>query len=313
MSPVKFDLSPMPQAASTMAPEIDHLFIAMLAITGLVAVVLGVLMVYFVVHYRRGSKADRSNAPSGLLWLELAWTGTPMAVFFVIFIWSTRVYSQFYLPPANAQPIYVLAKQWMWRIQHANGRREINELHVPLGYPVRLIMSSEDVIHSFYVPAFRLKQDVLPGRYTYVWFQATALGAFRFNCTQYCGSQHYAMGGRVYVMRPAEYAEWLANGSGQPDLAQRGEALFRGAGCSGCHSPGSTVHAPALRDLYNRPVHLADGSTVTADDNYLLDCILEPARQRVLGYPPVMPTFKGQLTQDELDALVAYIKSGRAP
>jgi cytochrome c oxidase subunit 2 len=302
-----------PAPASTLAPAVDHLFIAMLALTGCVALAIAVLMVCFVVRYRRGSSADRSDPPTGAFWLEVAWTGLPLAGFFVIFLWSTNVFSQFYRPPKDATPVYVLAKQWMWRIQHVNGRREINQLHVPLGYPVKLVMSSQDVIHSFYVPAFRLKQDVLPGRYTYAWFQPTRLGSFTFTCAQYCGSLHYSMLGQVIVMRPSDYARWLASGNEDQSMVARGAALFREAGCSGCHEPDSSVHAPELRALYDMRVELTDGSSVLADDNYLLDCILEPERERVLGYPPIMPSFKGQLTPDDLDALITFIKSGQAP
>jgi cytochrome c oxidase subunit 2 len=308
-----FIVSPLPIAASTMAREVNWLFFAMLGLTGLVAVGITALMIFFVVRYRRGSKADRRNPPAGAFWLELGWTGIPLVLFFVIFLASTRIYSQFYRPPPNADSVYVEARQWMWQFQHPNGRREINELHVPLGFPIRMVMSSQDVIHSFFVPAFRLKQDVLPGRYTFAWFQPTQLGYFRLSCAQYCGIQHYAMGAEIIVMRPQDYARWLYTGTEQPDLVARGEAVFRQAGCSGCHSPDSSVHAPELRGIYGQQVHLTDGSTVIADENYLLDCILEPAKQRVLGYPPIMPTFKGQLTQTDLDALIAYIKSGQAP
>ena len=306
-------LDPLPVAASTMAPQVDHLFIAMAALTGLVAIAIGVVLVLFVVRYRRGSKADRSDPPSGAFWLEIGWTGVPLAAFFAIFLWSTSVFSEFYRPPADAEPIHVLAKQWMWRVEHPNGRREINQLHVPVGYPVRLILTSQDVIHSFYVPAFRLKQDVLPGRYTYAWFEPTRPGTFTLTCTQYCGSLHYAMVGQVIVMRAADYARWLASASTQPDIIAQGAALFRAAGCSGCHAPDSSVHAPELRGLYGRPVPLSDGSSVTADDNYLLDSILEPDKQIVRGYAPIMPSFRGQLSQDDLDALLAYLRSSEVP
>jgi cytochrome c oxidase subunit 2 len=306
-------LNPLPTAASTMAPQVDHLFIAVAALTGLVALAIAFVMLIFVVRYRRGSKADRTDPPSGAFWLEVAWTGIPLAAFFAIFLWSTEVFSQFYRPPRNAAVIYVLAKQWMWRIEHPNGRREINQLHVPVGYPVKLIMTSQDVIHSFFVPAFRLKQDVLPGRYTYAWFEPTRTGSFTLTCTQYCGSLHYAMVGEVIVMRAADYARWLASANQLPDIVAQGAALFRAAGCSGCHAPGSSVHAPELRGLYGRPVPLSDGSTVTADDNYLLDSILEPDKQIVRGYAPIMPTFRGQLSQDDLDALLAYLRSDEVP
>ena len=306
-------LDPLPPPASTLAPKIDHLFIAMAALTGLVAISVALLMLIFVVRYRRGSKADRRNPPSGAFWLEVGWTGIPLLAFFVIFLWSTAVFSQYYRPPRDAAPIYVLAKQWMWRIQHPNGRREINQLHVPLGYPVKLIMTSQDVIHSFFVPAFRLKQDVLPGRYTYAWFKPTRTGSFTLTCTQYCGTLHYSMLGQIIVMRDADYARWLATPNQEPDIIAQGAVLFRSFGCSGCHAPGSSVHAPELRGVYGRPVPLSDGSTVRADDTYLLDSILEPEKQIVRGFMPIMPSFRGQLSQDDLDALLAYVRSAEVP
>ncbi|HTT05702.1 MAG TPA: cytochrome c oxidase subunit II [Steroidobacteraceae bacterium] len=306
-------IDPLLPPASTLAPRVDHLFVAMAALTGLVAISVALLMLIFVVRYRRGSKADRRNPPSGAFWLEVGWTGIPLLAFFIIFLWSTQVFSQYYRPPRNAAPVYVLAKQWMWRIEHPNGRREINQLHVPLGYPVKLIMTSQDVIHSFYVPAFRLKQDVLPGRYTYAWFKPTRTGRFTLTCTQYCGALHYAMLGQVIVMRDADYARWLATPNEEPDIIAQGAALFRSAGCSGCHAAGSSVHAPELRGLYGRPVPLSDGTTVTADDNYLLDSILEPEKQIVRGFAPIMPSFRGQLSQDDLDALLAYLRSQEVP
>jgi len=306
-------LDPLPPPASTLAPKIDHLFIAMAALTGLVAISVALLMLIFVVRYRRGSKADRRNPPSGAFWLEVGWTGIPLLAFFVIFLWSTAVFSQYYRPPRDAAPIYVLAKQWMWRIQHPNGRREINQLHVPLGYPVELVMTSQDVIHSFFVPAFRLKQDVLPGRYTYAWFKPTRTGSFTLTCTQYCGTLHYSMLGQIIVMRDADYARWLATPNQEPDIIAQGAVLFRSFGCSGCHAPGSSVHAPELRGVYGRPVPLSDGSTVRADDTYLLDSILEPEKQIVRGFMPIMPSFRGQLSQDDLDALLAYVRSAEVP
>lgn len=306
-------LNPLPPAASTLAPRIDQLFIAMAALTGLVALSITSLMVLFVVRYRRGSRADRRDPPANAFWLEVSWTGIPLAAFFALFLWSTAVFSQYYRPPRDAAPVYVLAKQWMWRVQHSNGRREINELHVPVNYPVKLVLSSQDVIHSFFVPALRLKQDVLPGRYTYAWFTPTRTGRFTLTCTQYCGSLHYAMNGQLIVMRGPDYARWLAQANDSPDIVAEGAALFRAAGCSGCHGPGSSVHAPELRGLYGRPVPLSDGSTVSADDNYLLDSILEPEKQIVRGFAPIMPSFRGQLSQDDLDALLTYLRSDQVP
>ena len=198
----------------------------------------------------------------------------------------------------------------MWKLEHGNGRREINELHVPQGQPVELILASEDAIHSFYVPAFRLKQDAVPGRLTHLWFTATRLGEFRLFCSEFCGSEHAGMVGKVTVMPAAEYARWLDAGPAEPGMVQQGFALYRSSGCSGCHDAGSTVHAPLLQDLYGRTVHLQDGRNVTADDNYLRDSIVLPARDVVAGFAPVMPSYAGQFDEEQLQQLVAYLRAG---
>jgi cytochrome c oxidase subunit 2 len=237
----------------------------------------------------------------------------PLLLFIVIFVWAARDFMALYTPPADALPVYVVARQWMWKLQHRGGRREINELHVPLGQPVRLVMTSQDAIHSFYVPAFRLKQDVLPGRYTSLWFTATQAGEFRLFCAEYCGSQHSQMIGRVVVMQPADYARWTAEGTPSPSLAQYGFARFRELGCSGCHAAGSTVHAPSLRGLLGREVHLQDGRAIVADENYIRDSILLPKKDVVAGFEPVMPSFAGQVSEEDIQALVAYIRSGATP
>jgi cytochrome c oxidase subunit 2 len=205
--------------------------------------------------------------------------------------------------------IFIVGKQWMWKAQHPGGQREINELHVPLGQTVRLVLTSQDVIHSFYIPAFRLKHDVVPGQYETFWFKATEPGEFRLQCAEYCGTQHAHMGGKVVVMRPAEYAQWLTNQGSSETLAQQGEALFRKYGCSGCHGANSTVHAPSLAGVYGSLVHLEGGATVVADDRYIRDSILLPRSQIVAGYPPIMPSFAGQIGEDDLLKLVAYIQS----
>ena len=300
-------------AVSTLGVKVDVLFMSLLGITGLVALGVAGCVVWFTIRYRAGSKADRSHPPARVRWIEITWTATPLAIFLGIFLWSSEVFSQFYHPPENALRVHVLAKQWMWKLEHDNGRREIDELHVPLGQPVELIMTSQDVIHSFFVPAFRIKQDVLPGRYTSLWFTATRLGRFSLFCAEYCGTRHAGMFGGITVMRPAEFARWLASGPGQPDLATRGFEIYRRVGCSGCHEPTSTVHAPDLTDLFGRPVHLTDGSTVIADETYLRDSILLPQKQVVAGFGPIMPSFQGQLDEDDLIALVAFIKSRSGP
>ena len=194
--------------------------------------------------------------------MEIAWTLTPLAIFLAMFVWAANLYYEHATPPDDAMDVYVVGKQWMWKLQHASGRREINELHVPLGRPVKLVMTSQDVIHDFFVPAFRIKQDVLPGRYTTLWFTATRHGDYHLFCAQYCGTDHSRMIGRVIVMAPAAFAEWLASGNGPPTMAAQGAALFRQYGCSGCHGANATVHAPQLEGLFGRPVQLADGSTV---------------------------------------------------
>jgi cytochrome c oxidase subunit 2 len=296
-------------AASSFAPHTDRLFNAMLALTGTVAVAVCMLTIAFAVRYRRGSHVDRSNPPGTVRWLEIAWTATPLLLFVGVYAWAASDFMRLYRPPPDALPVYIVAKQWMWKAQHRNGRREINELHVPLGQPVILKMASQDAIHSFYVPAFRLKQDVLPGRYTELWFTATRLGEYRLFCAEYCGSQHAQMTGRIVVLSPADYGRWLAQGTRPASLASQGFALFRQLGCSGCHSAGSTVHAPLLDGLPGRVVRLQDGRSLVADDNYLRDSILLPKKDVVAGFAPVMPSFAGQVSEEDLQALIAYLHS----
>ena len=296
-------------AASSIAGDTDALFLAMLLLCGTVAFVLLVLVIVFSVRYRRGSSVERGKPVRRLTWLEVTWTLVPLGLFVVIYAWAAHEFMQLYRPPPQALPVDVVAKQWMWKLQHRNGRREINELHVPLGQPVRLVMTSQDVIHSFFVPAFRLKQDVLPGRYTTLSFTATRLGEFHLFCAEYCGSQHSQMTGRIVVMQPAEFSRWAAAGPHQPGLAQYGFALFRQLGCSGCHDARSTVHAPLLDGIAGRTVHLQDGRTLVADDTYLRDSILEPHKDVVAGFAPVMPSFAGQVSEEDIQALIAYLHS----
>jgi cytochrome c oxidase subunit II len=294
--------------ASSIAPRTDLLLTALVLLCGLVALGVCVTMVVFCVRYRSDARVERS-AIRRKLGLELTWTLVPLALFIGIFAWAAHDFVALYRVPENALPVYVVAKQWMWKLEHRNGRREINELHVPLGQPVHLIMTSQDAIHSFYVPAFRLKQDVVPGRYTGLWFQATKLGTFQLFCAEFCGSEHAQMLGRIVVMRPSEFAQWLAEGTPQPSLAQYGFARFRQLGCSGCHAAGSVVHAPSLDGLLGRTVHLQDGRTLVADENYVRDAILLPGKDVAAGFDPVMPSFAGQVSEEDIQALVAYLRS----
>ncbi|MGN2243460.1 cytochrome c oxidase subunit II [Frateuria sp. GZRR33] len=296
----------LPQASSV-APNVDHLFDTLLALCTLVVVGVFTVMIVFCVKYRRGTAAERTPAHSHL-GVELTWTLVPFVLFMGIFGWSVHLWIKLRTPPADAQPIYVVAKQWMWKVQHPGGQREIDQLHVPVGLPIRLVMTSQDVIHSFYVPAFRVKQDVLPDRYTQLWFTATKAGTYDLFCAEFCGTDHSRMRGRVVVMPPADYARWLHAHQGT-GLAAQGAALFRQLGCSGCHDPRSGVHAPDLYDLYGRTVPLADGSQVLADERYLHDSILLPKKQIAAGYAPIMPSFEGRIGEEDVLALVAYLKT----
>ena len=301
----------LPVAASDMAQRVDLLFYSMVALTGLVALGIFVLMVFFSVRYRAGSAADRANPPPRKKWLEFGWIFTPLAIFMGIFLWGAAVYAGFYRGgPDDAMTVFVVCKQWMWKAEHANGRREIDELHLPVGQPVRIVLSTEDVIHSFYVPAFRVKQDAVPGRYTSIRFTPTREGEYWLHCAEYCGTDHARMGGRVVVMAPSAFTEWLQKGNANPSLAAQGFELFRRLGCSGCHV-NSTVHAPDLAGIYGRTVHLSDGRTVRADEAYLRDSILLPKRDVVAGYEPIMPSFQGQLDEGQLSALITYLKENK--
>jgi cytochrome c oxidase subunit II len=301
----------LPQASSLAAP-VDHLFDALLALCG--AVTLGVFAVMFVfcVRYRHGSRADRRDSPRQSLGIELAWTLVPFALFVGLFGWSIGLWLKLRTPPADAATIYVVAKQWMWKVQHPGGQREIDQLHVPLGRSIRLVMTSQDVIHSFDVPAFRVKQDVLPGRYTQLWFRAVRTGSYDLFCAEFCGTDHARMRGRVVVMTPGEYAQWLQAHAGT-GLAAQGAALFRRFGCSGCHDPQADVHAPDLVDLYGSTVPLADGSQRRADDRYLHDSILLPKKEIAAGYAPIMPSYAGRIGEEDVLALIAYLKSRGNP
>jgi cytochrome c oxidase subunit 2 len=300
----------MPEAASAQAVQTDQIYFVLLALSGAVIVLVGALILVFSIRYRRGSKAKRGALPQVMSKeFEIGWASATLFLALFIFWWVSSSQLSALVAPKNALEIHVVAKQWMWKTQHSNGAREINELHVPLDTPVRLVMTSEDVIHSFFVPAFRMKKDVLPGRYTETWFRATKLGVFHLFCAEYCGSEHSRMTGRIVVMQADGYARWLAAQPEGDGLAKAGEAVFRARGCSGCHSETSKVHAPNLNGLYGRKVQLADGRTVTADEAYLRDSMLMPRRDVAAGFEPIMPSYAGILTDGEIISLTAYIRS----
>lgn len=298
-----------PPTASTTATKVDEIYFFLIGLSVLVMAIVFLPMIYFLFKYRRGKKADRRPVQLSTTKIEVTWTLIPTFIAMGLFAWGADVYFYQEVPPANTLDINVIGKQWMWKIQHQEGNREINALHVPLGRAVKLTMASEDVIHSFFIPAFRVKQDIVPGRFTTEWFTPTHVGAYHFYCSEYCGAGHAEMRGTVYVMSPAGYAAWLGKNRPDDTLAQTGEKLFRELGCSGCHVNSSAVHAPPLEGLYGRMVPLSDGSFVQADDKYIRDSILLPKSQIVAGYQPIMPTFQGHVNEEQILELIAYIKS----
>ncbi len=296
--------------ASTHAVTVDHIFYLLLALSGATVMLVFGLILLFAVRYRRGSKAKRGPMPAILSReFEIGWTLATLLTFLFLFWWASSANLSSLAAPPHALEIHLVAKQWMWKTQHTNGAREINALHVPMNRPVHVLMSSQDVIHSFFVPAFRVKQDVVPGRDTDIWFQASKSGTFPLLCAEYCGTNHSMMRGKFVVMRPDDYARWLTQQPEGDDLAHEGAKLFVSQGCSGCHAASSNVHAPRLAGLYGRAVQLADGRTVTADDAYIRDSILQPKRDVVAGFEPIMPSFKGLLDDGEIQSLTAYIRS----
>jgi cytochrome c oxidase subunit II len=294
---------------STHPENVDRLFVALLVTSILVLALLFFLLFTFAIRYRAGSNADRDQRIKKSWHWEFGWTTATLVAFVALFAWGAKLFLEIYTTANDSLPVYIVAKQWMWKVQHPGGQREINELHVPLGRPVRLIMASQDVIHSFFMPAFRIKRDVVPGRYQDMTFEASKAGTFHLFCAEYCGTDHSRMTGRILVLEPADYEAWLARQDVDGTLAAQGASLFRQLGCSGCHSPGGTVRAPALQGLYGNPVPLQSGEIVVADDKYIRDSILLPRSQIAAGYDPVMPSFEGKVSEDELIRLVAYIKS----
>jgi cytochrome c oxidase subunit 2 len=303
-----------PDAASTAAPQVDALFWFLMAISTVLSVGIAATLIYFAIKYRKSARVDRTQRPTSLS-TEFTWIGAALPVLLLIFLWGAKVGFYLLRPPADAMAINVVAKQWMWKFQHPDGRREIDTLHVPVGQPVRLTMVSQDVIHSFFVPAFRVKQDVLPGRYTNAWFEATKPGAYRLYCAEYCGTDHSRMKGTIVAMTPADFAAWLAGeyeGDEPPQVA--GEKLFDQLQCGTCHRrDGEAGRGPSLAGVFGSQVPLATGDAVQADDGYLRESILRPAKKVVAGFQPIMPAYEGQITEEGVMELIAYIKSLQPP
>lgn len=296
--------------ASRYAGQWDRLFFTLLAVSGLIVVIVLICVIGFSIRYRKGSTASRRRLPDRLRnEIEIGWTAATAAVFFMIFWWAAATQLVQIVPPEHPLEIHVLAKQWMWKVQQPNGVREINELHAPVDRNVELVMTSEDVIHSMFLPSLRLKQDVLPGRYTYLWFKAEKPGTYHLLCAEFCGTEHSRMLGRLVLMTADQYARWSEAQPGSENLAAEGGKLFNSLGCSGCHAQTSSVHAPDLHGVYGRPVHLSDNRTVVADEAYLRDSILLPRKDVVAGFQPIMPSFRGLVGEDQLIKLIAYLKS----
>lgn len=303
-----FDNFPLwPVGASTHAFYEDALYIFLIAVCGAVTVAIFVVVAVFATKYRRRHGREAVQIEGSLI-LEIAWSVIPMGIFLLMFAGGALLYFSMRTPPQDAAEVYVVAKQWMWKLEHMEGPREINELHVPAGRDVKLIMTSQDVIHSFYVPAFRVKQDVLPGRYTTMWFRATRPGTYHLFCSQYCGTMHSGMIGQVVVMEPKDYDAWMSGGV-VGSLAQDGQTLFQQLGCTTCHRFDVQGRGPNLMGVFGKPVQLEDGRTVTADENYIRESIVAPAAKIVSGFKPIMPSFQGQVSEEQLNSLVAYIKS----
>lgn len=302
-----------PEQASTMAGRVDSLFYFLCGVSIIVAAVLAGLIAYFAFRYR--SKGGKPKPMRGvgvtaaeMKRIEILWIGGPLIIFLIIFYWGAKLYASMSTPPEDAMQVYVVGKQWMWKAQHNSGQREINELHVPLGRPVKLTMTSEDVIHSFYVPAFRVKADVLPGRYTTLWFEATKTGEYHLFCAEYCGTKHSGMVGKIIVMEPKDFQQWLSGGSGGT-LAEAGEKLFSEVGCTTCHREDAQGRGPVLHGIFGKKVQLTGGHTVVVDETYLRTSILEPNKQVVAGYQPVMPTYVSQLNEEKVIQLIAFLKT----
>ncbi|HVW77494.1 MAG TPA: cytochrome c oxidase subunit II [Alloacidobacterium sp.] len=297
-----------PPEASGIAPYTDSLyfFLVLISLVGMTVVVL--LVVLFSVLYRKERNPEATQIEGSTL-LEATWTIIPLALFMVTFVWGALLYFRIYNPPTNAMNIYIVGKQWMWKAEHPGGQHEINALHVPVNRPVQLTMISQDVFHSFSIPAFRVKREVIPGRYSTVWFEATKVGSYHLFCTQYCGTLHSQMIGEIVVMSPEDYEKWTNGSTSGASLAQTGERLFASLGCSSCHSGNADAHGPSLAQVYGSKVQMANGSFATVDDAFLRDSILNPTMHQIAGYAPIMPTYQGQVSEEGLIDLVEYIKN----
>ena len=304
----------IPESASTYSGDVDALYFYISGVTVFFTLLISFVIIFFVIKYRRRNPFEIPRPIEGSMKLETLWSVIPLLIAMSIFFWGAKIYFNQYRPPKNAIEVYVVGKQWMWKFQHATGQREINELHVPVGRKIKLIMATEDVIHDVFVPAFRIKADVVPGRYTTEWFEATKPGRYHFFCAEYCGMNHSGMGGWVVVMEPTEYENWLSGNANQMSPAAAGQQMFESLGCASCHGANAEGgRGPALLGVSGGKVALNNGQTITADEGYIRESILNPQAKIVTGFGPIMPSFQGQLSEEQLLQLVAYVKSLSAP
>lgn len=298
-----------PEAASSFASEVDALYFFIVAVSAFFAIAVSAAVVLFAYRYRRKHNDEIGAHIEGSLPLELAWSIIPTLISMVMFVWGAKLYYEMRRPPAEALQIYAVGKQWMWKFQHQGGQREINELHVPMGRPVKVLVTSEDVLHDLYFPSFRTKIDAIPGRYMPMWFTATKPGRYHIFCAEYCGTKHSGMIGTVIVMQPQEYQDWLAGGGTEGTMAERGAKLFNDLACNTCHLDNGQGRGPSLKDLVGKTVEMNDGSMMLVDESYLRESILNSQAKIVKGFTPLMPTFQGLISEEGLAALIEHIKS----
>jgi cytochrome c oxidase subunit 2 len=300
----------IPESASTVSGKVDALYFYLSGVTVFFTLLISGVLAFFVIKYRRRSPFEIPRPIAGSHKLETIWSVIPFIIAMSMFAWGAQIYFQNARSPKNANEIYLVGKQWMWKIQHSTGQREINELHVPVGRNIKLIMTSEDTIHDFFIPAFRIKADVLPGRYTTQWFEATKPGTYHLFCAEYCGMNHSGMIGSVIVMQPTDFDNWLSGNASQQSPAVAGQQLFQSLGCVSCHGAnGEGGRGPALAGLFGRKVFLTNNQTLTADEAYIRESIENPQAKVVSGFNPIMPTFQGQVTPEQLIQIISFIKS----
>jgi cytochrome c oxidase subunit 2 len=302
-----------PEAASSIASDVDLLYFFILAVSSFFAILVSAAVVYFAIKYRRRHPDEVGHDIHGSIALELVWTVIPFVLAMVMFFWGADLYFRLARPPADSMEVFVVGKQWMWKVQHPEGVREINELHVPINRNVRITLGSEDVLHDYYIPAFRVKMDAVPGKLTTMWFKATKAGTYRIFCAEYCGTQHSGMIGHVIAMEEHDYEAWLAGGRSTGTAVENGERLFTQLACITCHKTDTSGRGPVLAGVFGSSVQLMDGRKIVADENYLRESIMNPQAKIVLGYQPIMPTFQGTVSEENLLQLIAYIKTLKAP